>query len=185
MPQHGENHEGRGTPLPLRALALLPASAARAPLAWHRCSHLEARHHHRGPLARGLPGRRHVDARTDPMTGIIRRANTPARANVANHTTTDCAGASRNFSEHQERMNVEDHRGSNAARQCHGHPDDHRVRTRAVHGRITITHASRQDGDRATTASSLGSPALRRRLSGDVAGFGSASRAPDGLTQPA
>ena len=40
--------------------------------------------------------------------------------------------------------------------------------------RIKITHASRQDGDRATTSSSLGSPALRRRLSGDVAGLGGA-----------
>lgn len=109
---------------------------------------------------------------TDPMTGIVRRANTPTRADVVNRTTTDCAGASRNFSEHQERMNVADHRGRTDARQCQRHPTDHRRRTRAVHGRIKITHASRQDGDRATTSSSLGSPALRRRLAGDVAGLG-------------
>ena len=167
MPEHGENHEGRGTPLPLRALALLPASAARAPLAWHRCSHLEARHHHRGPLARGLPGRRHVDARTDPMTRIIRRANTPTRANVANRTTTDCAGASRNVSEHQERMNVEDHRGSYAAGQCHRHPADHRVRTRAVHA-PDQDHSREPPGRRPryyliiTWISSLAAPAFRR-----------------------
>lgn len=40
--------------------------------------------------------------------------------------------------------------------------------------RIKITHASHHVGDCANTSSSLGSPALRRRLAGDVAGLGGA-----------
>jgi len=72
------------------------------------------------PWPAGASSRRR---RTDPVTGIIRRANTPARANMAIRTTTDCTGASRNLEEHQDQMNVADHHGSatNAAKRCQRH----------------------------------------------------------------
>ena len=116
MPEHGENHEGRGTPRPLRALGLLPASAARAPLGWHRCSHLSARHHHRGPLARGLTGRVVTSTRDGSGDGDRAACEHASRERTWPYpTTTDYAGATPNFSEHQERMNAAACRGSHAA----------------------------------------------------------------------